>query len=517
MNFKASVIVPVYNAADTLTRCVESIIFGTFRDLQVILVDDVSTDRSWSVCRSLSDTYANVVCFQNERNSGVSSARNRGLKEARGEYIMFVDSDDWVSGHYAEKLIAAAEKDPEALPICGLHFYEEVAGYKRDYVWREGGEPVYLVAREQFFDLQDKFHLQQIWNKVFRRDIIERTKIRFDESQSMGEDYQFVLDYMEAAHIERCLLLNEPLYYYIRANTSSLMSQFGLVETQNEKDRLRQLLKLSGPDQPETIKKYGRAVESSKLNSVYQAVHCDRWTKAEKLEFIETVMQDGQAQTHFRKQAAVRRKEKLVEKYRTWKSFLPRVRGRLQRKKRDRLIRKMRSQLQNRDLSIISQNCIGGVFYHDMGLQFSSPTINLYFKCPDFVKFVLHLDYYLGQDLNMTWGEEYPIGYLDDIAIYFQHYHTCSEAKKKWEERKLRINRKKIMILSTDMEQFTDETFEQWEKILYPKVLFTATARPGDGVVYYPEYAREGRVPDLIPARRFYKDEIIINVFNKSI
>ena len=224
--YLASIIIPVYNAASTLKKCVESIVFGSFRDIKVILVEDHSSDDSWTLCQRLQSQYKNVVCVQNETNSGVSHTRNTGLAFAEGEFVLFTDSDDWVSGKYAEKLIRAAREYKDAMPICGLHFHEDVAGYKSDYIWQPDGERTYLIPRTQLFDLAERFLLQQIWNKVFRRDVIETHHLRFDEKQSMGEDFQFVLDYLEAGGIENCLVLNETLYYYIRANSTSFFRKY---------------------------------------------------------------------------------------------------------------------------------------------------------------------------------------------------------------------------------------------------------------------------------------------------
>ena len=89
-----SVIVPVYNAAHTLERCVDSIAASGGEDIQIILIEDCSKDDSWQVCQRLAEKYKTVLCLRNERNRGVSHTRNRGLDAATGEYLLFVDSDD---------------------------------------------------------------------------------------------------------------------------------------------------------------------------------------------------------------------------------------------------------------------------------------------------------------------------------------------------------------------------------------------------------------------------------------
>lgn len=509
-------IIPVFNAESTLRKCVESLVYGELRNIKIILIDDCSEDESWTVCQTLSRQYRNVVSIKNNKNRGVSFSRNRGFSEIEGEFVLFVDSDDWVSGKYARILYNEALENPDELTICGFRLIDYI-GNRKAFIWSpdQVDTEKFVVSKSDLFRLKEKTLLQQLWNKIFRRDIIEKNHICFDEKQSMGEDFQFVLDYIKVAHIEKCTVINKPLYYYIRANNTSLMSKFGLTENENAYDRIKQLLQLAGEDDINSIRRCEIEIENSKMNAVYQAVHFDQWSKEEKLAFIRNLVGDEKALSCYRKQNFIKNKETISATWREVKGLYPRLIAKLQREKSRMLITKMKSQLRGKNFSIISQNCIGGVFYHDMGLQFTSPTINLYFRCNDFVKLALNLRDYLNQDLRMTWGEEYPIGYLDDVTVFFQHYGSCSEAKEKWEERKKRINYGKIIVLCTDMEGFTDDIYEQWKKIPYPKLLFSAKDRSAPDVVFYPEYSKNGKVADLIPDRKFYKKGIIVSKLNE--
>ena len=502
MDYRASVIVPVYNAEKTLRRCVESLVLGQERNMEVILSEDCSGDGSWALCRELAEEFPNVRCIRNERNSGVSHTRNAGLDIARGEYILFVDSDDWVSARYSRVLLAAARENRNSLCICGQHFLDKVHGSRRVYTWDDGPEAVVYPGKEDIFILSDRFLIQQLWNKIFRRDIIEQNHIHFDETLSMGEDFQFVLDYLEAARIERFLVINEPLYYYIRWNNSSLMSKFGLSQNQQEYSRIEQMHRLSGL---RSTKKRDAMVENSRRNYVYHIARNPNLSKTEKLTAIERIMADGKAAEHYRKQQMLSRKEKLAQSIAGAKNLIPRLKGRLGRKKVQRLIRRQREMLRTEGFSIISQNCIGGVFYHDMGMQFLSPTINTFVREPDFVKLCCNLEYYMRLPLQMRWDEEYPVGRLDDIEIHFMHYETCKEARDCWERRKKRINFNKILVLATDRDGFDGKAYEQWKKIPYPKVLFTANPEFTEDAVFYPEFQKDGKVGDLISGRLFYR------------
>lgn len=131
--------------------------------------------------------------------------------------------------------------------------------------------------------------------------------------------------------------------------------------------------------------------------------------------------------------------------------------------------KKRRKELRNSDFTIISSNCVGGVIYHDLGLQFKSPTINLWFKPKDYIKFLSNLDKYLKMEVTeeTKTDVDYPVGRLGDIHLYFLHYETFAEAKNKWETRKKRINKDNIYIICTDRDGFDDADFKEFLSLPY--------------------------------------------------
>lgn len=503
MDQLVSVIVPVYNAEQTIEKCVESLALGRVRDLEIILVDDGSTDGSWQCCQALAQRFSQVRCLRNDGNRGVSCARNKGLELASGEYIFFVDSDDWVSEHYVEMLLKAAREHPDALVVCGLHFLNMVDDYRRTYLWEPAGAE-YKVTTSDFFELHRKFLLPQLWNKVFRRDVIRRHDLRFDESQSIGEDFQFVLDYLEAAGIQKCIVLNKPLYYYTRNSQNSLMSQFGHRQREAEFARYAKLRELTGASEA-----YEKAVEGAKGSYVYHCVRYSKEPKSVQLAMIDEITQDGQAQNHYRNLQTVRRKEAIVLGLRAARDKLALTWGDYWRSRNQKTVEKVRTELAalKEPVTIISQNCIGGVFYQDMQLQFASPTVGLFISGKDFVRFVGDLEHYLRQPMRMRWGEEFPVGMLGDVSIHFMHYETCSEALDAWNRRCGRINRERILVLCTDRDGFDDADFQKWTQLPYPKLLFTANAAYADhpDSLYFREYRKQGAVGELIPHRKFYR------------
>ena len=503
--YSASVIIPVYNAEKTLRRCVEALYYAEERNIEIILIDDCSADNSWNLCQTLAGEYQNVRCYQNENNCGVSFTRNHGLEVATAPYILFVDSDDWTSFTYASKLLAFAAAHKDALPICGYTYINHVSDSRM--IIQYGAGSIDAVDIADSFSLIDHVLLQQLWNKIFRRDIIEKYRIRFDEAQNMGEDFQFVLDYLEAAQIKMCVALNEPLYYYIRWNESSLMSKFGFANIQQEISRLEQLARIAGPGMEA---RRDTMIAQSKRNYIYHIARNQAYAKMDKLAAIEHIMNDGKELSYYREQRLQFAKEQIVQQLTQMKKLFLRIKGRVHRYRLQKRIKKYVSDINAEGISFISQNCIGGVLYHDLGLQFLSPTINAFIPEPGFVKLVLNLRHYMEQELIIRWGEEYPIGMLGDVEIHFMHYETCTAAKEAWEKRKKRINWNKVFVIGTDRDGFDADVYEQWKKVPYPKILFTAHSEFTEDAVFYPEHAETGHVEDLISNRKFYNNGILI-------
>lgn len=158
-----------------------------------------------------------------------------------------------------------------------------------------------------------------------------------------------------------------------------------------------------------------------------------------------------------------------------------------------------RRRYTNTNVSIISMNCTGGILYHDLGLQFMSPTVNMYMRAGDFIKFCENLKHYLSVDSFVECADEeivgdrkYPVVWLDDILLFLVHFHSVDEAQHKWTERKQRVNWNKIVILNNDREGMTPELMDRFESLPYKKVMFThlPVEGRGDCFKYLPGYER---------------------------
>lgn len=241
-----SVIVPVYKAAHTIRRCVDSLVASGGEDLQIILIEDHSPDDSWKVCQALEQKYPNVICRRNDRNRGVSYTRNQGLDLAQGQYLLFTDSDDWVAPDYVSTFRKAIEEG-NRFAACGyVNHDEKQNGRTDDFGWEgfEGFRRVSLVQEIQ--SLFDRRLLQQLWNKVFVTDVVRKHGIRFDETISIGEDTRFILDYIQRGEVQEICLINRPLYHYMRDQDGSLMFRVGYESVEEPIKNLRKLYEIRG-------------------------------------------------------------------------------------------------------------------------------------------------------------------------------------------------------------------------------------------------------------------------------
>ena len=183
-----SVIVPVYNAAQTLERCVEGILAQSFSDFELILVDDGSTDASGAICAAYSDADSRVVVVS-QPNKGVSAARNAGLDRARGRYVAFCDSDDTVKDYWLSSMVAVAEK--AGMIVCGYNILRP-----GEHEWTQetlGHTEIFTDDDVLLETLLGKRLFQFIWNKLFKMSLIRESGLRFDESFTIFEDEYFVL------------------------------------------------------------------------------------------------------------------------------------------------------------------------------------------------------------------------------------------------------------------------------------------------------------------------------------
>ncbi|MCI8364432.1 MAG: glycosyltransferase [Eubacterium sp.] len=214
-----SIIIPVYNSRDRLAECFESIVNQNFQRLEVIVVDDCSSDGSLELCQEYERNYAYFHVFTKE-NEGVSAARNYGLARAQGEYIQFADSDDMLYPDACRHLVERMEQDASDLVICGYYNEREQKKVLPLDLLLKGREGI----REQFSSLFTRFLIHVPWNKLYRRRVLEQAEAAFPLDLNKGEDLLFNLKVLEQA--DKISLLPEALYFYHNVNDQSLSFKF---------------------------------------------------------------------------------------------------------------------------------------------------------------------------------------------------------------------------------------------------------------------------------------------------
>lgn len=202
MNPLVSVIVPVYNAQNTLSGCVNSILNQTFRNWELLLIDDGSTDKSCEICNQYAAIDKRIKVFHKE-NGGVSSARNIGLDNANGDWITFVDSDDFIDCTFLETF---AELQSSDLYIAGIKFINSTT------TLLPPERCINIENATELDNLLNKLYFTVPWGKIYKNDIIQHNKIRFNINLKIGEDTDFVLKYL--VYIKDIRLVSKPLYHF---------------------------------------------------------------------------------------------------------------------------------------------------------------------------------------------------------------------------------------------------------------------------------------------------------------
>ncbi len=219
-----SIIVPIYNAAPYLHQCLDSILAQSFRDFEAILVNDGSTDGSLDICRAYAQADSRFLVID-KPNSGVSDSRNAALKLARGKYLQFADSDDWLTQDAAETMYRAAERAGADLVVC--HFYR-VAGERAARQGHIKKERILTRSdyAEEMMKAPANYYYGVLWNKLYRRSIVEANRLAFDPAVKWSEDFLFNLEYLERARL--IVAVPAPVYYYRKRENSLISSQANL-------------------------------------------------------------------------------------------------------------------------------------------------------------------------------------------------------------------------------------------------------------------------------------------------
>ena len=213
---KVSVIVPVYNVEKYIDKCLNSLVNQTLEDIEIIIVNDGSTDNSESIISNYKEKYPNKIAYFVKENGGLSDARNFGIPHATGDYIAFLDSDDYAELNLYEKLYSKAIETSADMVEC-------------DFYWEYSKTNKVHDRNARYKDKSDMYANARVvaWNKLYKKEILLNSKVQFPKGLRY-EDLEFFYEILPK--LNRIELIEEPLIHYVQRETS-------ITYTQNDKTR----------------------------------------------------------------------------------------------------------------------------------------------------------------------------------------------------------------------------------------------------------------------------------------
>ena len=213
-----SIIVPVYNVEKYLRQCIDSILAQTYTDFELLLIDDGSPDNSGNICDEYAQKDTRIRVFH-KPNGGVSTARNLGIDNARGEYISFIDADDYVEPNFLEEMLNAMNRYNADLVCCGLWENEKsndinkrIRSTDRDKIYDMERGLIELIVPDAYFGW--------CFNKFYKRSIVKNADIKFPEGIRYSEDWVFIINYI--IHSSKIVYISKVLYHYMLNETSAI-------------------------------------------------------------------------------------------------------------------------------------------------------------------------------------------------------------------------------------------------------------------------------------------------------
>ena len=221
-----SIIVPIYNCEKYLKKCISSLINQTYTNIEIILINDGSKDKSREICEKFAEM-DNRIKVINIKNGGVSNARNIGIASARGKYLGFIDADDWIERDMYEKMYTNMIENNANFSICEKIREEENEINNNIYMMPDNIKVLKKgEAINKSFDNCDKCYGGYVFNKLFNRDFIIKEKIKFDTGISISEDSLFILEYMIKFQNLKTVYNTKPYYHYVERKNSALREKF---------------------------------------------------------------------------------------------------------------------------------------------------------------------------------------------------------------------------------------------------------------------------------------------------
>ena len=236
-----SLILPVYNVEKYLNKCIDTVVSQTYTNIEVILVDDGATDSSGDICdqRAENDSRIKVI---HKANAGLGMARNSGLDVAKGEYVIFVDSDDFIAENMVERLLESAEEfAADAVYCSSVRYYDESNMFTWKNLYDSGVFYREDVIKKVLLEMvgsdpskkEDQYIPMSVWHGMFSMDLIRKYGIRFhSEREFTSEDIIYDIDYLQRAN---CVAFIPDALYFYRLNNNSLSKKYNPDRFEKEK------------------------------------------------------------------------------------------------------------------------------------------------------------------------------------------------------------------------------------------------------------------------------------------
>ena len=213
-----SIIIPVYNVEEYIEECLESILAQTYKDIELLVVDDGSTDNSLGLIRGYENKFKKIRIFT-QQNKGVSEARNLTLNYASGEFVLYIDPDDFLEPVMIEKMVNKAQKYNSDITICGYYLY-----YSKDNannkIFTYGINESKSLSSLEVIDMMLNYKLQgQLWNKLFKKELLINNNFKFEPGRYIQDIFPVFKAVLKSNNI---IFVDEPLYYYRQRMSSTV-------------------------------------------------------------------------------------------------------------------------------------------------------------------------------------------------------------------------------------------------------------------------------------------------------
>lgn len=288
---EVSIIVPIYNAEKHLGACIESILHQSYRNFELLLVNDGSRDKSGEICKTYAQQDERIVLIEQE-NAGVSAARNRGIDRATGDYIIFVDSDDIIPIDYVGNMInAPKEFGADYFVISAVEIISPNQAVS-EQVFQYGTGKICTGEKCDIIKMFNASFLNSPCNKLYLKKDLIKNKVRMKEGMSIAEDLLFNVQYWRKASFTKFVVLNENRYGYVRTGEVSLDNKFhptyyeSHVLAFSELEKCSKLYNVRDEEMDIMLRRYYSIIERSLDNTLHNECQLKWWQKWHKNDII---------------------------------------------------------------------------------------------------------------------------------------------------------------------------------------------------------------------------------------